>query len=118
MQLGRKLLIQEEKGSIAGQVLFHEVDESEAIYIVLNGHLRLVQEGKGGSSGVAACLGVLLVLVDCPVEDVIILETLMNEKVPEDLADWLHKSELNYVGNTVLTDQIQHARWIPLWIRE
>ncbi|KAF4975403.1 hypothetical protein FZEAL_7812 [Fusarium zealandicum] len=32
----------------AGQVLFHEGDESEAIYIVLNGRLRLVQERKGG----------------------------------------------------------------------
>jgi lysophospholipid hydrolase len=37
----------------AGQVLFHEADESEAIYIVLNGRLRLVQERKGGS-GVTA----------------------------------------------------------------
>jgi lysophospholipid hydrolase len=32
----------------AGQVLFHEGDESEAIYIVLNGRLRLVQDRKGG----------------------------------------------------------------------
>jgi lysophospholipid hydrolase len=38
----------------AGQVLFHEADESEAIYIVLNGRLRLVQERKGGSGGVTA----------------------------------------------------------------
>lgn len=38
----------------AGQVLFHEGDESEAIYIVLNGRLRLVQERKGGSGGVTA----------------------------------------------------------------
>ncbi|KAH7160274.1 hypothetical protein B0J13DRAFT_540861 [Dactylonectria estremocensis] len=36
----------------AGQVLFHEGDESEAIYIVLNGRLRLVQDRKGG--GVAS----------------------------------------------------------------
>ncbi|KAK7409548.1 phosphatidylcholine and lysophosphatidylcholine phospholipase [Neonectria punicea] len=32
----------------AGQVLFHEGEESEAIYIVLNGRLRLVQDRKGG----------------------------------------------------------------------
>jgi lysophospholipid hydrolase len=32
----------------AGQVLFHEDDESEAIYIVLNGRLRLVTDKKGG----------------------------------------------------------------------
>ncbi|KAI5463111.1 hypothetical protein BGZ63DRAFT_351838 [Mariannaea sp. PMI_226] len=32
----------------AGQVLFHEGDESEAIYIVLNGRLRLVQDRKDG----------------------------------------------------------------------
>ncbi|CEI68885.1 Lysophospholipase NTE1 [Fusarium venenatum] len=38
----------------AGQVLFHEADESEAIYIVLNGRLRMVQERKGGSGGVTA----------------------------------------------------------------
>ncbi|KAF7543524.1 hypothetical protein G7Z17_g10669 [Cylindrodendrum hubeiense] len=36
----------------AGQVLFHEGDESEAIYIVLNGRLRLVQDRKDG--GVAS----------------------------------------------------------------
>ncbi|KAF5025829.1 hypothetical protein F66182_2162 [Fusarium sp. NRRL 66182] len=38
----------------AGQVLFHEADESEAIYIVLNGRLRLVQERKGGNGGMTA----------------------------------------------------------------
>lgn len=32
----------------AGQVLFHEGNESEAIYIVLNGRLRLVQDKKEG----------------------------------------------------------------------
>lgn len=32
----------------AGQVIFHNGDESEAIYIVLNGRLRLVEEKKGG----------------------------------------------------------------------
>ncbi|KAH7017727.1 hypothetical protein EDB80DRAFT_564135 [Ilyonectria destructans] len=36
----------------AGQVLFHEGDESEAIYIVLNGRLRLVQDRRDG--GVAS----------------------------------------------------------------
>ncbi|KAH7327971.1 lysophospholipase NTE1 [Stachybotrys elegans] len=32
----------------AGQVIFHEGDESEAIYIVLNGRLRLVEGKKDG----------------------------------------------------------------------
>lgn len=32
----------------AGQVIFHDGDESEAIYIVLNGRLRLVEEKKDG----------------------------------------------------------------------
>src|SRR3569833_3460914 len=32
----------------AGQVIFHEGDESEAIYIVLNGRLRLVEDKKDG----------------------------------------------------------------------
>jgi lysophospholipid hydrolase len=33
----------------AGQVLFHEGDESEAIYIVLNGRLRMVEGKEDGS---------------------------------------------------------------------
>lgn len=32
----------------AGQVLFHDKDESDAIYIVLNGRLRLVEDKEGG----------------------------------------------------------------------
>ncbi|KAJ9137298.1 Lysophospholipase NTE1 [Pleurostoma richardsiae] len=36
----------------AGQVIFHENDESEAIYIVLNGRLRLVEERKDGGVSV------------------------------------------------------------------
>ncbi|XP_044722065.1 cyclic nucleotide-binding domain-containing protein [Hirsutella rhossiliensis] len=32
----------------AGQVLFHDGDESDAIYIVLNGRLRLVEDKKDG----------------------------------------------------------------------
>lgn len=32
----------------AGQVIFHNGDESEAIYVVLNGRLRLVEERKDG----------------------------------------------------------------------
>ncbi|OAA81203.1 Patatin-like serine hydrolase [Akanthomyces lecanii RCEF 1005] len=32
----------------AGQVIFHHGDESEAIYVVLNGRLRLVEERKDG----------------------------------------------------------------------
>ncbi|ROT41777.1 patatin-like phospholipase [Sodiomyces alkalinus F11] len=38
----------------AGQVIFHDGDESEAIYIVLNGRLRLVEDRKGGGHGVTA----------------------------------------------------------------
>ncbi|KAL0944463.1 patatin-like serine [Colletotrichum truncatum] len=41
----------------AGQVLFHEGDESEAIHIVLNGRLRLVQEKKDGGVSVRAEFG-------------------------------------------------------------
>lgn len=38
----------------AGQVLFHDGDESDAIYIVLNGRLRLVEDKKdGGMSALA-----------------------------------------------------------------
>lgn len=36
----------------AGQVIYHEADESEAIYIVLNGRLRLVEDRKGGGVAV------------------------------------------------------------------
>ncbi|KAL6238242.1 lysophospholipase nte1 [Aspergillus navahoensis] len=32
----------------AGQVIYHQGDESDAIYITLNGRLRSVHEGKGG----------------------------------------------------------------------
>ncbi|KKA29893.1 hypothetical protein TD95_001491 [Thielaviopsis punctulata] len=41
----------------AGQVLFHQDDESEAIYIVLNGRLRLVHEKKDGRVNVLAEYG-------------------------------------------------------------
>jgi lysophospholipid hydrolase len=41
----------------AGQVIFHEGDESEAIYIVLNGRLRLVQDRKDGGMNVKAEFG-------------------------------------------------------------
>ncbi|KAK4145914.1 lysophospholipase NTE1 [Dichotomopilus funicola] len=42
----------------AGQVIFHEGDESEAIYIVLNGRLRLVEDRKdGGGMNVKAEFG-------------------------------------------------------------
>ncbi|KAK4103736.1 patatin-domain-containing protein [Parathielavia hyrcaniae] len=41
----------------AGQVLFHEGDESEAIYIVLNGRLRLVEDRKDGGMNVKAEFG-------------------------------------------------------------
>jgi lysophospholipid hydrolase len=41
----------------AGQVLFHEGDESEAIYIVLNGRLRLVEDRKDGGMSVRAEFG-------------------------------------------------------------
>ncbi|POR39079.1 Lysophospholipase NTE1 [Tolypocladium paradoxum] len=38
----------------AGQVIYHNTDESEAIYIVLNGRLRLVEDRKdGGMSALA-----------------------------------------------------------------
>jgi len=41
----------------AGQVLFHEGEESEAIHIVLNGRLRLVQDRKDGGVNVRAEYG-------------------------------------------------------------
>ncbi|KAL2177271.1 uncharacterized protein P884DRAFT_224835 [Thermothelomyces heterothallicus CBS 202.75] len=41
----------------AGQVIYHERDESEAIYIVLNGRLRLVEDRKGGGMNVKAEFG-------------------------------------------------------------
>ncbi|KAL1838730.1 hypothetical protein VTJ49DRAFT_2267 [Mycothermus thermophilus] len=41
----------------AGQVIFHERDESEAIYIVLNGRLRLVEDRKDGGMNVRAEYG-------------------------------------------------------------
>ncbi|OLN87964.1 Lysophospholipase NTE1 [Colletotrichum chlorophyti] len=41
----------------AGQILFHEGDESEAIHIVLNGRLRLVQDRKDGGVTVRAEFG-------------------------------------------------------------
>ncbi|KAF6844480.1 patatin-like serine [Colletotrichum musicola] len=41
----------------AGQVIFHEGDESEAIHIVLNGRLRLVHEKKDGGVSVRAEFG-------------------------------------------------------------
>ncbi|KAL2159901.1 hypothetical protein VTH06DRAFT_2034 [Thermothelomyces fergusii] len=41
----------------AGQVIYHERDESEAIYIVLNGRLRLVEDRKGGGLNVKAEFG-------------------------------------------------------------
>lgn len=41
----------------AGQVIFHEKDGSEAIYIVLNGRLRLVEDRKGGGMNVKAEFG-------------------------------------------------------------
>ncbi|KAL5601139.1 hypothetical protein BROUX41_005944 [Berkeleyomyces rouxiae] len=41
----------------AGQVLFHQDEESEAIYIVLNGRLRLVEEKKDGQIKVLAEYG-------------------------------------------------------------
>ncbi|KAH6668575.1 lysophospholipase NTE1, partial [Plectosphaerella plurivora] len=36
----------------SGQVIYHEAEESEAIYIVLNGRLRLVEDRKGGGVAV------------------------------------------------------------------
>ncbi|KAK4193864.1 lysophospholipase NTE1 [Podospora australis] len=41
----------------AGQVIFKEKEESEAIYIVLNGRLRLVEDRKGGGKNVKAEFG-------------------------------------------------------------
>ncbi|KAM0323440.1 hypothetical protein ACHAQA_008719 [Verticillium albo-atrum] len=41
----------------AGQVIFHDGDESEAIYIVLNGRLRLVEDRKGGGMTARAEFG-------------------------------------------------------------
>lgn len=41
----------------AGQVIFHKNQESEAIYIVLNGRLRLVDDRKGGRVSVLAEYG-------------------------------------------------------------
>ena len=41
----------------AGQVIFHHADESDAIYIVLNGRLRLVEDKKEGGMVVAAEFG-------------------------------------------------------------
>jgi lysophospholipid hydrolase len=41
----------------AGQVIFHDEDESDAIYIVLNGRLRLVEDKKEGGVKVRAEFG-------------------------------------------------------------
>jgi len=41
----------------SGQVIYHEGDESEAIYIVLNGRLRLVEDRKDGGINVRAEFG-------------------------------------------------------------
>ncbi|EGY20807.1 Lysophospholipase NTE1 [Verticillium dahliae VdLs.17] len=41
----------------AGQVIFHNGDESEAIYIVLNGRLRLVEDREGGGMTARAEFG-------------------------------------------------------------
>ncbi|KAG9256441.1 uncharacterized protein F5Z01DRAFT_510521 [Emericellopsis atlantica] len=41
----------------AGQVIFHDADESDAIYIVLNGRLRLVEDKKDGGMVVRAEYG-------------------------------------------------------------
>lgn len=41
----------------AGQVIFHDADESDAIYIVLNGRLRLVEDTKSGGKLVRAEFG-------------------------------------------------------------
>lgn len=41
----------------AGQVIFHEGDESDAIYLVLNGRLRLVEERKDGGVNLKAEFG-------------------------------------------------------------
>lgn len=41
----------------AGQVLFHKDEESEAIYLVLNGRLRLIEDRKDGGLNVRAEFG-------------------------------------------------------------
>ncbi|KAK0637237.1 hypothetical protein B0T17DRAFT_504602 [Bombardia bombarda] len=41
----------------AGQVIFHQGEESEAIYIVLNGRLRLIEDRKDGGVNVRAEFG-------------------------------------------------------------
>ncbi|PHH64605.1 hypothetical protein CDD81_4216 [Ophiocordyceps australis] len=41
----------------AGQVIYHDGDESDAIYIVLNGRLRLVEDKKGGGMAALAEYG-------------------------------------------------------------
>lgn len=41
----------------AGQVIFHEGDESDAIYLVLNGRLRLVEDRKDGGVNLKAEFG-------------------------------------------------------------
>ncbi|ORY65468.1 lysophospholipase NTE1 [Pseudomassariella vexata] len=41
----------------AGQVLFHKEDESEAIYLVLNGRLRLIEDKREGGMNVRAEFG-------------------------------------------------------------
>lgn len=41
----------------AGQVIFHDQDESDAIYVVLNGRLRLVEDKKDGGIVVRAEFG-------------------------------------------------------------
>ncbi|KAL7276055.1 phosphatidylcholine and lysophosphatidylcholine phospholipase [Rhizina undulata] len=41
----------------AGQVIYHQGDESDAIYIVLNGRLRAVLEGKDGGMSVVGEYG-------------------------------------------------------------
>ncbi|KAK8118720.1 patatin-like phospholipase [Apiospora kogelbergensis] len=41
----------------AGQVLFHKDEESEAIYLVLNGRLRLIEDKKDGGMSVRAEFG-------------------------------------------------------------
>lgn len=41
----------------AGQVIFHESDESDAIYLVLNGRLRLIEDRKDGGVNLKAEYG-------------------------------------------------------------
>ncbi|KAI9817366.1 MAG: phosphatidylcholine and lysophosphatidylcholine phospholipase [Thelocarpon impressellum] len=41
----------------AGQVIYHQNDESDAIYIVLNGRLRSIREGEDGSMSVVGEYG-------------------------------------------------------------